>query len=92
MLEPCQNNVNCTNDNTTANGYNCTCPPGFNGEQCQLDNRPCKPNICWNNGSSYRLYSIINMICFEVYAMQHQIQHLIVHVQMVGQVFIVKQW
>jgi hypothetical protein len=32
------------------------------------------------------------MICFEVHAMKHQVQHLPVHVQTVGQVFIVKQW
>jgi hypothetical protein len=92
MLKPCRNNGNCTNDNTTANAYICTCPPGFDGAQCQLDNRPCKPTTCWNNGTSYLLYSIINMIYFEVYAMKHQIQHLTVYVQMVGQVFIVKQW
>ena len=50
ISQPCRNNGNCTNDNTTADGYVCACPRGFDGAQCQLDNRPCKPNTCWNNG------------------------------------------
>jgi hypothetical protein len=51
MLKPCQNNGNCTNNNTVVYGYICTCPPGVDGAQCQFDNRPCKPNTCWNNGT-----------------------------------------
>jgi hypothetical protein len=50
MLKPCQNDGSCVNTNRTAVGYNCTCPDGFNGTECQFDNRPCKPNTCWNNG------------------------------------------
>ena len=44
MLKPCQNNGVCTDTNTTTLGYKCTCPRGFDGTQCQLDNRPCKTN------------------------------------------------
>jgi hypothetical protein len=94
MLKPCQNNGNCTNDNTTVYGYNCACPRGFDGAQCQVDNRPCKPNTCWNNGiSSFFILSQIYMslIFFKVYVMKHRAQHLNVHVKMVGQVVIVKK-
>lgn len=52
ILHPCQNNGTCTNVNTTSVGYNCTCPRGFSGDQCQIDHRPCKYNTCWNNGIS----------------------------------------
>jgi len=50
ILKPCQNNGSCINNNNTLYNYMCLCPPGFNGTECQIDNRPCKPNTCWNNG------------------------------------------
>ena len=34
------------------NGYSCNCAPGFAGSRCQLDQRPCQPTTCWNNGES----------------------------------------
>ncbi len=55
MLKPCQNNGICINTNNTYNGYICSCPPGFNGTQCQFDHRACKTNTCWNNGSFFLL-------------------------------------
>ncbi len=58
ILKPCQNNGSCNNTNTTLLGYNCTCPPFFNGTQCQFDNRPCKPSTCWNNGIIISLYTM----------------------------------
>ena len=33
------------------NGYSCNCAPGFAGSGCQLDQRPCQPTTCWNNGT-----------------------------------------
>ncbi len=56
VTQPCQNNGMCNNVNTTLLGYICVCPSGFNGTQCQLDYRPCKPNTCWNNGTPYVLF------------------------------------
>lgn len=47
LLQPCQNNGSCTNEN---DNYTCTCPWDFNGTRCQLDHRPCKPDTCWNDG------------------------------------------
>ncbi|CAF1430685.1 unnamed protein product [Adineta ricciae] len=49
-LSPCQNNGTCNLSNATSLGYSCSCPAGFNGSQCQYNNRPCQSNICWNNG------------------------------------------
>jgi hypothetical protein len=49
ILKPCQNNGTCINDNTILRGYICNCSSGFYGTQCQYDNRPCRPNTCWNN-------------------------------------------
>ena len=92
ILTPCQNNGTCKNDNITTNGYICTCPRGFDGEQCQLDNRPCKPTTCWNNGILPVRYSIINMIYFQVHAMRHRIQHSSARVPTVGEESFVKAW
>ncbi|CAF0842517.1 unnamed protein product [Adineta steineri] len=50
MLNPCQNNGLCIDDNTTLSDYICLCPYGFDGQQCQTDYRPCQPDTCWNNG------------------------------------------
>ncbi|CAF0842565.1 unnamed protein product [Adineta steineri] len=50
MLNPCQNNGLCIDDNTTLSDYICLCPYGFDGQQCQNDYRPCQPHTCWNNG------------------------------------------
>ena len=50
-LQPCQNQGNCTNSNTTSSSYVCACPSGFGGIHCQLDRRPCRPDTCWNNGT-----------------------------------------
>jgi hypothetical protein len=64
ILKPCQNNGTCNNTNTTPNGYVCTCPSGFDGDQCQIDNRPCKPTTCWNDGIRHFLSSTITIIFF----------------------------
>ncbi len=48
VLEPCQNQGTCINNKTSLNGYICYCSSGFNGSECQFDNRPCKTNTCWN--------------------------------------------
>ncbi|CAF1243863.1 unnamed protein product [Adineta steineri] len=50
MLQPCQNNGTCNITNQNSLGYICSCPLHFNGTYCQLDDRPCKPNTCINNG------------------------------------------
>jgi hypothetical protein len=56
-LRPCMNNATCINSNTTAGDYNCACPSGFNGTQCEFDHRPCKPDTCLNNG----IYSLLSL-------------------------------
>ena len=50
-LQPCQNQGNCTNSNTTSSGYVCSCPIGLGGALCQFDHRPCRADTCWNNGT-----------------------------------------
>ena len=54
-LQPCKNHATCQNTNDSLLGYACTCPDGFDGDQCQNDQRPCKSNTCWNNGSISQL-------------------------------------
>ena len=50
QLQPCQNDGTCFSSNITSLSYLCQCMIDFNGQQCEADDRPCKPNTCWNNG------------------------------------------
>jgi hypothetical protein len=50
MLQPCQNNATCINNNTAIGGYSCICLSNFNGTECQYDYQLCQTNTCWNNG------------------------------------------
>ena len=50
ILQPCQNSGMCNNTNTTSNGYLCACSAGFDGIHCENDHRPCKTDICRNQG------------------------------------------
>ncbi|CAF3833859.1 unnamed protein product, partial [Adineta steineri] len=49
MGNQCLNDGNCRNIKNNQD-YNCSCPPDFNGKQCQFDQRLCKENTCFNNG------------------------------------------
>jgi hypothetical protein len=66
LPKPCQNNGTCNSTSTIQYGYICLCPSGFTGIQCQLDQRLCKPNTCWNNGM-YSLFFLVRIRrCFLV--------------------------
>ncbi|CAF0969928.1 unnamed protein product [Adineta steineri] len=56
LLNPCQNMGTCSNNHSVPLGYTCACQPGFNGTNCQLDIRLCKPTTCWNNGIYFLSY------------------------------------
>ena len=47
---PCQNGSSCRDDLTATFEYTCLCPEFFKGIDCEIDDRPCEPNPCWNNG------------------------------------------
>ena len=48
LLKPCKNNGTCENRNES---YFCNCSKGFDGSECDIDNRRCKPTTCWNQGT-----------------------------------------
>ncbi|CAF1017747.1 unnamed protein product [Didymodactylos carnosus] len=60
MSHPCQNDASCFPNNTLPLYYTCNCIYGYTGYDCQNDERPCKENTCWNNGSC----SEVNMTNF----------------------------
>ena len=64
VLKPCLNNGSCSNTNTTVHGYNCTCPTGFNGTNCDIDNRPCQSNTCRNKGNDFHLFLVFHLSLF----------------------------
>lgn len=42
--QPCKNDATCTD---RVNGYNCSCAPGFNGTQCEMEVYiPCLKGLC----------------------------------------------
>jgi len=52
LLQSYPNMESCTDDPTLVGGYNLTCMPGFNGTDCEFDNRPCQFNTCLQKGAS----------------------------------------
>ena len=50
VSQPCKSGGHCTTDATLQRGYTCSCPWGFNGDDCEIDQRPCKPDTCRNQG------------------------------------------
>lgn len=46
---PCQNGATCTN--TGQGSYTCTCPPGFVGNNCEVEVNECDSSPCRNGGS-----------------------------------------
>ena len=51
LLDPCQHDGTCVNNGSDPDGYTCQCSWGFDGDRCERDIRPCKPDTCWNNGA-----------------------------------------
>ena len=45
---PCQNRGNCTNND---HGYDCSCPPGYEGTNCQNETDDCLSNPCQSQGT-----------------------------------------
>ncbi|XP_025835498.1 protein crumbs isoform X2 [Agrilus planipennis] len=48
LNSPCANGGSCT---ATKTGFNCSCPPGFTGDQCQVDIDECASDPCMNGGT-----------------------------------------
>lgn len=91
-LKPCLNNGTCIDNIPASDGYYCSCPPGFNGTNCESNNRVCKPNTCYNNGMSEHSLFLhwIWRLPFSLKA--SAIEDRLVHVQLAGLVPAVKQW
>jgi hypothetical protein len=52
MAQPCLNLATCFANNSLPQGYACSCVSGFSGENCEVDNRACRPGItCLNGGT-----------------------------------------
>lgn len=49
---PCLNGATC---HDKLNGYTCTCPSGFIGEQCEINVNECEVQPC-ENGATYVLF------------------------------------
>ncbi|XP_072031584.1 uncharacterized protein [Amphiura filiformis] len=48
VSNPCQNGATCTDGD---NSYNCTCAPGFRGENCEINIDECASQPCQNGGT-----------------------------------------
>jgi hypothetical protein len=56
IIQPCLNSGSCFENKTIERGYNCECPWGFQGINCEDDQRPCKPFTCFQRGKSLLFY------------------------------------
>ncbi|CAF1185086.1 unnamed protein product, partial [Adineta steineri] len=54
----CLNNGSCIENKTVENGYSCDCLEGFEGIDCQDDERLCKPFTCFDRGNCTNISSI----------------------------------
>ncbi|CAF4023989.1 unnamed protein product [Adineta steineri] len=54
----CFNNGSCIENKTLENGYSCDCLEGFEGIDCQDDERLCKPFTCFDRGNCTNISSI----------------------------------
>ena len=64
MSQPCENAGTCFSDASMPYGYNCTCSWGFNGMNCEIDQRPCQPNTCSFRGeNSSSILALFTEIC-----------------------------
>ncbi|CAF0794318.1 unnamed protein product [Adineta steineri] len=57
MSQPCLNAATCFPDATVPLGYICGCQTGYTGSTCQNDERICKDDTCWNNGTCIEVNS-----------------------------------
>lgn len=48
---PCQNGGTCMDNNGFDSNSSCLCPPGFNGDFCEIKVDQCDPNPCRNGGT-----------------------------------------
>ena len=60
LANPCQNGAACSNNGNT--DYECDCPTGWGGQDCDVDLDPCNPNpcnafepaaMCFGSGANY---------------------------------------
>nr|XP_033813216.1 protein jagged-2-like isoform X2 [Geotrypetes seraphini] len=60
-LQPCQNGGTCTN--TEPDQYECLCPEGFYGRNCEKSEFSCLSSPCLNRGTCQEMDSAFQCLC-----------------------------
>nr|XP_057947305.1 protein jagged-2-like isoform X2 [Doryrhamphus excisus] len=58
---PCKNGGTCMN--TEPDEYNCACPDGYSGKNCEIAEHACVSNPCANGGTCHEVQSGFECLC-----------------------------
>ena len=67
-VNPCENSGTCIE---SLAGYTCTCPPGFEGKNCEINTNDCIDDPCQHGGTCFDFINSYKCICPNGYIGTH---------------------
>ena len=70
--EKCENGATCSDNSGDEGVYQCDCPPGFTGYNCQHNIDECASNPCLNGATCNDMINGYNCTCLSGYTGEFQ--------------------